>query len=528
LADYVYSTLVVKAIDEDRHEIVGIASTPETDRVGDQVVPAGARYKLPMPLLLQHDHDRPVGEVRSVRVTPIGLEITAAIARTTEPGKLKELLDHTWQSVKAGLIKGLSIGFAPIKGEVEQIATGLRFKAWHWLETSLCVVPINMSAGITQIRAFDEASRPAVSQPSKVKPMKALHDLGETARGVSLSPRGRDFTRALIALAKATVPGEAVEIAAARWGPGSRAVEATKAAIEGMTTGNTANLVGPAAVEFFAAVAERSLVGRITGLHRIPLQVRVLTGTGAVASWPGEGRNKPISKLEFQQQTLAPSKVMGVTVVTQELLEHADLSAEAVIQADLTRAVVEALDTAFIDPANAGVPIGGSVAKPASITNGLSSVPAGSPSDFRSDLQALVESFDGDLTAAALIMPPELALGVSGADFPQLGVRGGVAGGFPVLTSRYVPAGLIVLVDPTGIAYGEGPAETMVVRQGDVLMDAATGVMDIGGVGSPSAPTSAQLVNLWQTNCVALVAGRTCNWGRVRAGSVSLITGAAY
>jgi HK97 family phage prohead protease len=530
LSAFVYSTLIIKSIAEDRREIVGLCSTPETDRIGDQVLPEGARFKTPLSLLWMHDHERPCGEVRSVRVTPAGLEITAALAQTSEPGKLAEFLDHVWQSVRMKLVRGLSIGFAPIKGEIEQIATGLRYKAWHLLEVSLVTVPANMSAGITQIRMIDQAARPAAppSPPPKAKPpMKALHDLAETARGVSVSPRGRDFTRALIALAKAAAPDEAEEIAAARWGPRSRAVEVvraiTKTVVEGMATGNTSALVGVAAVEFFAAVAERSIVGRLAGLHRIPLQVRVLTGTGAVASWPGEGRNKPLTKMNFAQQTLSPSKVLGVTVCTQELLEHADIAAEAAIRADLTRAVVEALDEAFIDPANAGVLIGEAVAKPASITKGLSSVAAGSPSDFRADLKALVANFDGDLAAAVLVTTPTLALGASGADFPQLGVRGGVAAGFPVLTSRYVPAGVVALIDPTGIAYGEGAAETMVVRQGDVLMDAATGVMDIGGVGSPSAPTSAQLVSLWQTNCVVLVAGRTVNWGRVRAGSVALI-----
>ena len=531
MADYIYSTFELKAVNADRREIVGIASTPETDREGDRILPQGALYKVPHPLLLAHDHERPCGEVKSVRATPHRLEITATIAKVAEPGPLQEFLDHVWASVRARLIRGISIGFLPIKDAVEQTATGRVFRSWHWLETSLCVVPVNVSAGIVEIRSLDQAVRPAAPPPVKAKPpMKALHDLAETARGVSVNPRGRDFTRALIALAKAAAPGEAEEIAAERWGPGSRAVEAvraiTKASVEGMATGSASALVGVAAVEFFAAVAERSIIGRLAGLHRIPLQVRVLTGIGAGASWPGEGRNKPLTKMSFQQQTLAPSKVLGVTVTTQELLEHADIAAEAAIQGDLTRAVVEALDTALIDPANAGVLIGGAVAKPASITNGLTPVAAGA--DLGAGLKALVVAFTGDLTAAVLVMPPELAVGASGAVFPQLGARGGTAAGFPVLTSRYVPAGVVALVDPTGIAYGEAAAETMVVRQGDVLMDGAVGIMDIGGIGSPSSPTPAQLVSLWQTNCVALVAGRAVNWGRVRAGSVALITGATY
>jgi HK97 family phage prohead protease len=539
LPEFIYSTLTVKAIDEEQRLIVGIASTSETDRVGDQVLPQGAKYSLPMPLLLQHDHARPVGEVRSVRLTPAGLEITATITKFDEPGKLKELLDHTWHLVKSRLVRGLSIGFAPIKGEVEQIATGLRFRAWHWLETSLVTVPANVSAGVTQIRMHDQPARATrqfvlgMAEPSASRTqVKALQELAETSRGVSASPRGRDFVRALIALGKAATPGEAEALAAERWGSSSRAVEAvrtiTKAPVEGHTTTTASALVGVAAAEFFGAVAERSIVGRLVGLRRVPLQVRVLTGTGAVASWPGEGRNKPLTRENLAQQTLSPSKVLGVAVATQELLEQADVAAEALIQADLTRAVVEALDQAFIDPSNAGVLIGEAVAKPASITYGLTNLSAGSPSGFKSDLKQLVANFTGDLAAAVLITTPTLALGASGTDFPGLGVRGGVAGGFPVLTSRYVPAGVLVLVDPSGIAYGEGAAEAMVVRDGDALMDGGTGIMDVGGIGSPSAPTGAQMVSLWQTNAVALVAGRVVNWGRVRVGSVALVTGALY
>ena len=54
-----YSTLTIKAVDDARRVLRGIASTPSTDRSGDIVLPAGARFTLPMPLLWQHDQDKP-------------------------------------------------------------------------------------------------------------------------------------------------------------------------------------------------------------------------------------------------------------------------------------------------------------------------------------------------------------------------------------------------------------------------------------------------------------------------------------
>jgi hypothetical protein len=71
--------------------------------------------------------------------------------------------------------------------------------------------------------------------------------------------------------------------------------------------------------------------------------------------------------------------------------------------------------------------------------------------------------------------------------------------GIPVIVSRHVPAGVIVLLDPSGIAYGEGEPEARVVRHGDILMDDEP-EMSVGGVGSPSAPVAAQMVSLWATN----------------------------
>jgi hypothetical protein len=356
--------------------------------------------------------------------------------------------------------------------------------------------------------------------------MRALADLADTSRGISTSPRGRDFVRSSIALSKAAIPIEAVAIAEQRWGPGSRAALATKAAVEGMTTGNTSDLLGPAAIEFFQVVSERSIVGRLTGLRRVPLNTRLLIGTKASAYWPGEGRGKPLTNMSFAAATLTPAKVTAVAAATTELLESADVSAEAAIQNELVRAYVQAIDEAFVSPSNAGVSLGESIVKPASVTYGVDD--QGTGTTLKADVIAMVAVFEGDLDSAVLIASPGLMLGAAGTDFPLLGVRGGSALGFPVLTSRYVPDGVLVLVDPTRIVYAEGAAEQRTVREGDYLMDAAaSSLMDVGGIGSPSGPTSASLVSLWQTNTVALLVGRAVNWGAL-PGAVALVAAADY
>lgn len=74
-----YSILEVKAIQdgEDFVTVEGIASTPTTDRMGDVVEPLGAKFQTPMPLLWQHEHDKPVGHVTFAKPTKAGIPFKA-------------------------------------------------------------------------------------------------------------------------------------------------------------------------------------------------------------------------------------------------------------------------------------------------------------------------------------------------------------------------------------------------------------------------------------------------------------------
>jgi len=150
-----YSLLTVKSVDEDARIITGIATTPETDRMGDVVEPKGAQFKLPIPLLWQHNAHQPIGHVTAARVTADGIEITAQITKFDEPGALKDRLDEAWQSIKAGLVRGLSIGFKAIESARIEGTYGYRFLKWLWLELSAVTIPANSEATITAIKSLD-------------------------------------------------------------------------------------------------------------------------------------------------------------------------------------------------------------------------------------------------------------------------------------------------------------------------------------------------------------------------------------
>lgn len=160
-----YSRLEIKAVDEEKRVLIGIATTPSPDRMDDIVEPKGAQFKLPIPFLWQHNHDEPIGHVTQAKVTEAGIEVSVQLVSIGEPGKLKDRLDEAWQSIKAGLVRGLSIGFSPIESANIDGSWGRRFLKWDWLELSAVTVPANAEASITTIKSIDRKQRAASGQP---------------------------------------------------------------------------------------------------------------------------------------------------------------------------------------------------------------------------------------------------------------------------------------------------------------------------------------------------------------------------
>jgi len=154
----------VKAINQNNRTITGIATTPTPDRHGDVVMPEGAQFKLPIPLLWQHDHLSPIGEVTSARVTDEWIEIKAQIAQADAPSQLAARLDEAWQSILLGLVKGLSIGFRPIEYAFIDDG-GIRFSLWEWYELSVVTVPANSDGSLSVIKTIVDQELRAASGP---------------------------------------------------------------------------------------------------------------------------------------------------------------------------------------------------------------------------------------------------------------------------------------------------------------------------------------------------------------------------
>ncbi len=148
-----FSQLQIRSIREDERLIEGWATTPQPDRMDDVVEPRGALFKLPIPLLLDHNHAEAVGEVESAEVTAQGIRFIARVKKISEPGAAKDLVDRGWSLIKNGLRRSVSIGFRPLKQERIE-GGGYRFTSWEWLELSAVSVPAQPGATITGVKAY--------------------------------------------------------------------------------------------------------------------------------------------------------------------------------------------------------------------------------------------------------------------------------------------------------------------------------------------------------------------------------------
>ena len=165
-----FGSFEIKSVDEEKRTFKGVASTPNQDRVKDIMVPDGAEYDLPMPLLFHHNLKAPVGQVTYAKVTDEGIEVEIHIPEIKEEGSLKTRVDEAYQSLKYDLVKGLSVGFLPDWESAEYLKNGgIRFNKWEWYELSLVTIPCNRDSGTDFKKAF-EAHKAALGEKPQTAP----------------------------------------------------------------------------------------------------------------------------------------------------------------------------------------------------------------------------------------------------------------------------------------------------------------------------------------------------------------------
>lgn len=643
--DRVYSVITVKALDDDKREFTGIATTPSTDRMDDIVEPDGAQFELPIPLLWQHDRMSPIGKITSAKMTDKGIEVTGTIAQVESPPGLAARLDEAWQSLKHELVRGLSIGFRPIEYTFMDNG-GIHFLKWDWLELSAVTIPANAEATISSIKSYDTVQRAASGrekhsivrlekpagasapktksfEPPKpqegrdmnieeqikgfeatrqakaarmaeimekageegrtldeaeteeydtlqdevkatddhLKRLRNLHDTNKekaepvedrtgmqqrspaTAKVTEKLAPGIEFARFAMCLGAAKGDlATARSIAEKRFPHNERINTTLKAAVEaGTTTDSTWALplveYNQFAGDFVEYLRPQTILGKfgtegIPALRAIPFNVHIRGQTsGGSGYWVGQGAPKPLTKFDFNDAYLGYAKVANIAVLTEELMRFSNPSAEALVRDSLAGALIERMDTDFIDPDKAAV----ADVSPASVTNGVTPVvSSGNDADaIRVDVGNAMQKFiASNITPAAgvWIMSATTALSLSlmrnalgQKEFPEITMMGGRFEGLPVIVSEYVPSDsnghYVILANASDIWLAD---------DGNVVIDAsreASLQMLDNPTNNSGTGTATSMVSMFQTNSVAIRAERWINWKKRRESAVALISG---
>ncbi len=182
-----YSIFEVKAVDEEKRTIEGIATTPSPDRMDDVVVPEGIEFKLPLPLLNQHNEKEPIGNVIEAKVTKNGIRVKAQLP----PAGMLDYVDKAWTQIKLGLVRGFSIGFRSLEHSFNDDTGGFNFLRTEWMELSAVTIPANAEANILTVKTAD-IGRPTASGDS-ASPIVRL-DATSTRPGVSGKAKGKPMT----------------------------------------------------------------------------------------------------------------------------------------------------------------------------------------------------------------------------------------------------------------------------------------------------------------------------------------------
>jgi HK97 family phage major capsid protein len=287
------------------------------------------------------------------------------------------------------------------------------------------------------------------------------------------------------------------------------------------------------ASDFIEFLRPQTIIGRIPNLRRVPFNIRMPRQTGGgTAQWVGEGAPKPLTRQTFDFVTLGYMKLACITVITQELARFSSPSAEQIIRDDLAKAVVQQMDSDFMDTDNGGV----ANVKPAAITNGVTALTSAgnTEANIRTDVGAMFAQWIGTNLSAAggvWIMPVSTAmrlsmvvnaLGQTPKGFEGITPSGGTFFSLPVVTSE--SAGLTDSSAQGHIVALVNAPEILLADDSQVTIDVsreASLQMDDAPTNPPVAGTVLQ--SLWQQNLIGIKAERFITWAKARSTAVVLM-----
>ena len=399
-----------------------------------------------------------------------------------------------------------------------------------------------------ELRAFDECDTEIKSIDSNVERLRKLE--ATLARGAEQvnGPRiqvierpkpekGIRFARYVqaIAFTKGNMM-QAMEIAKQQWQDTPEVADILRAQAFGVTraaiaAGTTVDPIWAAPLaaasqvsgELIELVRAEAMLGRLTGVRRVPFNVRIPRETVALgtAGWVGQGNSKPVGKAGYDLVTIPPTKAALIVVITEELARFSNPSAEGQMRTALVRAIADFLDDQFVDSALAPV----ANVSPGGITNGLTGAQTfPSSGDTLAHMQYDIGLAVATINAVsaprspAWLMHPQKAIavgqiqnGLGQPAFPTM--ANGVLAGYPVFTSPKMALTEVALIDQDAVLMASDDGVTVdVSSEASIQMDSA-----------PATPPT-PLVSFWQQNLIGLRAEQFIYWMRARDTSFVLIT----
>ncbi|WP_421952114.1 phage major capsid protein [Pelagibacterium sp.] len=248
---------------------------------------------------------------------------------------------------------------------------------------------------------------------------------------------------------------------------------------------------------------------------RLPLRTR-LSGTtaNATAFAAGEGAAVPVSNFQVQGDLIRGQKANGLITMTMEMLKSAGTSGEAFITRELRRVVASVVDKQFF----------------ASVIDG--DTPTFTATDDpMDDVRKLADAVGGTAESRLVwVLAPNVlrkaatAVSVTGQRvFPELGLQGGTILDVPAMASDALDDGEMILVDGMGIG-GDNEAITLEASNDTSIQFVAEPTND------SDTPTATELVSMFQTNSVAILATAWFGVARLagRDNALAKLTGIAW
>lgn len=291
--------------------------------------------------------------------------------------------------------------------------------------------------------------------------------------------------------------------------------------------------------EFIEYLRPKTILGQISNFRRVPFNVRMGSATaGSTGYWVGQGLPVPMSKLTTSSQTLGMTKAAGLVALDEELVRSSSPSAELLVRDDLGNAIIQVVDTQFIDPNQGGV----ANVSPASVLYGVTPItPSGTnaaaiATDIKAAFAAMIAA-DLDFAESVWIMTPATALALSlmqnalgQSEYPGISIKGGTWQGLPVVVSRYAAisgspqfGNMIVLINPREIFLADDGQVTISISN-----EASIQMLDNPTNQSTGSTVATTMVSMFQTNSEAIKAVRYVNWAKRRASAAAFIQSANY